>query len=72
MKTVNRMTVDELKQVVETAVEDKLYEMIGDPDQGLELRQETKRRLLRTLRNEKRGKPSIPAHKVAKQLGDSW
>ncbi len=72
MKTLSKMTVDELKQVVEAAVEDKLYEIIGDPDQGLELRQETKKRLLRSLRNEKRGKPGIPAHKVTKQLGASW
>ena len=72
MKTVGRMTVHELERVVEKVIEGKLYELIGDPDQGLLLRESVKRRLRRTLREEKKGKPGIPAKEVAKRLGLRW
>ncbi len=72
MKTVSRMTVDELRELVESAVEDKLHEMIGDPDHGLDLRQSVKKRLRRTIRDEKKGKPGIPAKEVTKRLGLRW
>ncbi len=72
MKTIGRMTVRELQQVVEKVVEEKLYELIGDPDQGLELRESVKRRLRRTLRDERKGKRSISAQEAAKRLGLRW
>lgn len=72
MKTVGRMTVRELEHVVGKVVEGKLYELIGDPDQRLELREAVKRRLRRTLGDEKKGKPGIPAREVAKRLGLRW
>lgn len=72
MKTVGRMTVRELEQVVGKVVEGKLYELIGDPDRGLELRESVRKRLRRTLRDERKGKPGIPAGEVAKHLGLRW
>lgn len=72
MKTVGRMTVRELERVVEKVIEGKLYELIGDPDRDLVLRESVKRRLRRTLREEKKGKPGIPAKEVAKRLGLRW
>jgi hypothetical protein len=72
MKTVGEMTVRELERVVKKVVEEKLYELIGDPDQGLDLRESVKKRLRRTLRDEKKGKPGIPAPEVAKRLGLRW
>ncbi|MGH7409254.1 MAG: hypothetical protein ACREKF_14750 [Candidatus Methylomirabilales bacterium] len=72
MKTVGRMTVRELESVVKKVVEEKLYELIGDPDQGLELRESVKKRLRRSLREEKKGRPGIPAQQVAKHLGLRW
>jgi len=72
MKTVGEMTAREFEKVVKKAVEEKLYELIGNPDQGLELRVPVKRRLRRTLRDEKKGKPGIPAQEVAKRLGLRW
>jgi len=72
MKTIGRMTVRELQQVVEKVVEEKLYELIGDPDQGLELRESVKRRLRRTLGDERKGKRSISAQEAAKRLGLRW
>jgi hypothetical protein len=47
---VAELTVDELTQVVQEAVEQKLIEMLGDPDNGLELREEIKARLRRRER----------------------
>ena len=72
MKTVGRMTVRELERVVEKVVEEKLHKLIGDPDQGLELKESVKRRLRRTLRDERKGKRGIPAQEAAKRLGLRW
>jgi len=69
---VAELTVDELKQVIEATVEQKLLEMLGDPDEGLELREEIKTRLLRTLQAEQTGARGIPAQEVASELGLEW
>ena len=48
--TLAQMTRDELKELIEdavqTAVEQKLLEILGDPDEGLEIRQRVRQRLL--------------------------
>ena len=46
---VAELTVDEFKQIIGQAVESKLSEMLGDPDEGLELRPEFEQRLRRSL-----------------------
>jgi len=70
--TVAELTVDELKEIVQEAVEQKLSEMLGDPDEGLELREEIKARLRHSLEAERRGTRGIPAQEVAAQLGLEW
>ena len=35
---VSEMTATELKEMIETIVEQKLLELLGDPDEGLSLR----------------------------------
>lgn len=72
MKTVAEMTVDELRSLIENIIEDKLAELVRDPDHGLELREEFKQRLRRTLEAEKQGVPGIPAEEVAKEFGVPW
>lgn len=62
MKTVGRMTVRELERVVERVVEGSLHELIGDPDEGLELRASVKRRLRRTRGDTK--KKGVPADTI--------
>jgi hypothetical protein len=47
--TVAELTVDELKYIIQEAMEQKLSEMFGDPDEGLELRPEIEQRLRRSL-----------------------
>ena len=49
-KIVAEMTADELKQPVGLAVEQKLIELLGDPDEGLVLRESARKRLLRQKR----------------------
>ena len=48
--TLAQMTQDEFKEtieaVTETTVEQNLLEILGDPDQGLEIRETVRRRLL--------------------------
>jgi len=69
---VAELTVDELKYIIQEAMEQKLSEMFGDPDEGLELREEIKARLRRSLEAERRGVRGIPAQEVAAQLGLEW
>jgi hypothetical protein len=49
--TIAQMTQEEFKEmletVIETTVERKLLEILGDPDEGLEVRSEVQERLLR-------------------------
>jgi len=66
---VAELTVDEFKYIIQEAMELKLSEMLGDPDEGLELREEIKARLRRSLEAERRGVRGIPGQEVAAQLG---
>ena len=44
---VAQMTKEELKEMMETLIEQKLLELLGDPDEGLEIRRRVRDRLLR-------------------------
>ena len=68
---VKDLTVEELKILIEETVEEKLQEILGDPDSGLELTEETKKRLRESLSEMERGEV-IPVEKVAKKLGLEW
>ena len=45
--TVAQMSKDELKDIIAMTVEQKLLELLGDPDEGLEIRKSVRERLLR-------------------------
>ena len=49
-RTVAEMTGEELRELVEAAVEQKIVELLGDPDAGLVLRENVRKRLLRQKR----------------------
>ena len=49
-----------------------MAEMLSDPDEGLELREEIEARLRRSLAAERSGARGIPAQEVAAQLGLEW
>lgn len=66
---VRDLGVDEFKALVHEAVEEKFEELLGDPDQGLQLRQKVRQRLERALSTKA---PGVPVEKVAKDLGLEW
>ncbi len=72
MRTLARMTADELREVVEDAVERKLKELLNDPDKGRALRSAIQRRLRRSLLASRQGERGIPASQVARKHGIKW
>jgi hypothetical protein len=72
MVKVKDLTVEELKELIEQTVEQTLLELLGDPDKGLEVHDEVKDRLRRSVARERRGVPGIPAEEVAKKLKIEW
>ncbi len=63
---VKELTVEQLKALIQEAVEEKLQEILGDPDQGLELKEEVIRKLqAHKVSNTAR----IPMEQVAKKFG---
>ena len=67
--TVARMTKHELKEIIESTVEQKLLEHLGDPDQGLILKKALKDRLLRQRKVLATGERGESLNAIAKQLG---
>jgi hypothetical protein len=65
---VAEMSVEELKQLIAQIVEQKLDELLGDPDYGMELRDEVKERLRKASKTER----GTPAADVARKLGLVW
>jgi hypothetical protein len=67
------MTQSELKEmleaVVETTVEEKLLEILGDPDEGLELREAVRDRLIRQRKTVAEGQYGQSFEDVARELG---
>ncbi len=69
---VKELSVEQLKALIQEAVEEKLQEILGDPDQGLELREEVKERLRHSLAAMESGNEGIPIGQVAKEVGLEW
>jgi len=67
--TVAQMTKEELKEVIEQSIEQKLLELLGDPDQGLEIRKSISERLLRQKKQVARGNQGEPLEDVLGRLG---
>jgi hypothetical protein len=71
--TIAQMTQEEFKEmletVVETTVERKLLEILGDPDEGLEIRSEVRERLLRQRQDVAGGQQGRLFEDVVRELG---
>ena len=67
--TVAQMSKDELKELIETSVEQKLLELLGDPDEGLEIRRSVRDRLLRQKKAVAAGERGEPFENVVRRLG---
>jgi DNA primase large subunit len=64
-----KITKDELRRLIDEALEEKLVEFFGDPDEGLELRDDLKQRLLRQKEATAKGERGKPLSDVVKELG---
>ena len=67
--TVAKMTKHELKEIIETTVERKLLQLLGDPDQGMVLKKALKGRLLRQRKAVAAGERGESLNAIAKRLG---
>ena len=67
--TVAKMTKHELKEIIESTVEQKLLELLGDPDQGLVLRKTIKDRLLRQRKTVSSGERGDSLTAIIRKLG---
>ena len=67
--TVAQMTKEELKELLDTTIEQKLLEMFGDPDEGLELQESIRDRLLRQRRAVAEGERGQGFEDMVRQLG---
>jgi signal recognition particle GTPase len=63
---VAELTLEELKTIIGEAVEEKLKELLGDPDAGLELKEEMIERLKSSLSSKEKG---TPFEEAKKQVG---
>ena len=66
---VGQLSTDELREIIGSVVEQKLKEMLGDPDEGFEIRAEVQNRLLRQKKTVANGERGEVLDEVAKRLG---
>ena len=67
-KTVADMTATELRQLVGSVVEEKMMQLLGDPDKGLVLRENVRKRLLRQKRAVSKGERGESLETVVRRL----
>jgi len=65
---ISDLTLDELKELVKGMVDDRLRELLGDPDLGMELGETVRARLKASLASTAR----ITGDEVAEKLGLKW
>jgi signal recognition particle GTPase len=66
---VKELTLEQLKVLVEEVVQEKLEQMLGDPDKGLEVKPELLRELKASLAATRRGKRGTPLEQLASEIG---
>lgn len=67
--SVAQMSKDEFRELIETVVEQKLLELLGDPDEDLELRKAIRTRLERQRQAVAAGERGRALDEVAAELG---
>jgi len=63
------MTREELREMIATIIEEKLLELLGDPDEGLPIRKTVRERLLRQKEAVANGERGEPFEEVVRRLG---
>ena len=66
---MSEMTKGELKEMIETIIEEKLLELLGDPDEGLPIRKLVHDRLLRQKQAVAVGERGESFEDVVRRLG---
>lgn len=74
MQTVKDLTIEEFKEVIGEVVEEKLRQLLTDPDTGLELRPDVQARLQKDLQEPQPESENISAAEVevARRRGLEW
>jgi len=67
--TVAQMSKEELREMIEASIEQKLLEILGDPDEGLEIRKSVRDRLLRQKKAVAAGERGESFEGVVQRLG---
>ncbi len=67
--TIARMTKSELRELIESSIEQKLLELLGDPDEGLPIRKSVRDRLLRQRQAVSAGERGESLEDVMRRLG---
>ena len=65
---ISDLTLDEIKELVKGIVDERLRELLGDPDLGLELGEAVRSRLKASLASTDR----LTGDDVAEKLGLKW
>jgi hypothetical protein len=65
---ISDLSLDELKELVKGLVDDRLRDLVGDPDLGLQLSDAIRTRLKHSLASEAR----ITGDEMADKLGLRW
>jgi len=68
MATVAEMTKDDFREMIEAIVEQKLLDLLGDPDEGLPIREKVRDRLLRQKQAVASGERGEPFEDVIRRL----
>lgn len=67
--TIATMTKEEFTQILSAVVEQKLFELLGDPDEGLKLKENVRKRLIRQKKSVASGERGEDIHRVITRLG---
>ena len=69
---VQEMTIEQLKAFVRQSVEERLEELLGDPDLGFQLKDSVRERLENSLRETEQGVRGLAPEDAAKKTGLRW
>jgi len=70
--TVADLTVDQFTDLLRKVITQTLTEVFGDPDEGLELRDDIQAKILQSLAAIEAGGKVAPVEEVAARLGLTW
>lgn len=67
-KTISDMTAEQLTELIDDRVERRIEQLLGDPDEGLDLREPVRQRLLEQRRRVEEGERGRPLAEVMAEL----